>query len=381
MDLALIANVLLCFGALGINIALGGGDEDDQPENDQESDEQTSEHPDQPINVEEAIAADRDMLAWFLQGGDDGPDETAQQDAVILGSNVDSIPAGSTGQSNPLVDEDLDRTSDDSADPMTEHADPDDPFSDDEVEMRAGVPDAEYVSGIETGTPVSKGDGDAALDPNQSGTGWDASEIFHLTDFDPQDDRIEIHYSPRFDENTGLEIPPVLQIADAPDGQSALITLDGTVVGQIDGATDLDTSHVSLVPESEDDADPQPWAAADDETGTDLSDDEVAGMQAESDRDNETSDQTMRGVWPEDGLTDGSQIVEITDYSAETDRLELHYTPTFDDTGAEIPPMVTVESDEFWAVSTILLDGEPVAFLTGDANLRASDIALVRTDD
>ena len=163
------------------------------------------------------------------------------------------------------------------------------------------------------------------------------------------------------------------------------------MIGQIDGAAGLDTSHFILVPDSPHDADPLPKNAShDDAFAKDTGANHAGTTAMETDSPFDTHHQSANDAWSDNGETEdgppagnspeGDTIAEITGYSTETDVLELHFAPMFDSSGAEIPPVVTVETDAFRAVSTILLDGEPVAYLTGAVNLKASDIALVRTN-
>ena len=394
MDFAILANILLCFGALGVNIALTGGDEDGQTGTERNSAEETFDHHDEPVNVEQTIAADRDILAWFLKGGEDGPVAGTQADAANLGCDGESSQFGTASHPDPGPDDEDISNSDDRAHPMTEQASSDDPPDDaDEVEAHSGGPASGLADATQTRTRISTEpvEGGEANGSDQVSVGQDAAEFTHVSDYDQDNDQIEIHYAPRYDASTGSEIPPVLQINDASDGHSALVVLDGTVIGQIDGAAGLDTSHFILVPDSPHDADPLPKNASHDDAFAKATGANHAGATAmETDSPFDTHHQSADDAWSDNGETEdgppagnspeGDTIAEITGYSTETDVLELHFAPMFDSSGAEIPPVVTVETDAFRAVSTILLDGEPVAYLTGAVNLKASDIVLVRTN-
>lgn len=77
---------------------------------------------------------------------------------------------------------------------------------------------------------------------------------------------------------------------------------------------------------------------------------------------------------------DGNDLAQINDYLAQTDQIELHYTPHFDVTNTEIPPEVTTVLSDDTSFTTIYLDGEAVARVLGSRLVDAGEILLVRAE-
>lgn len=75
---------------------------------------------------------------------------------------------------------------------------------------------------------------------------------------------------------------------------------------------------------------------------------------------------------------DGTEVATIDDYAFASDQIELHYTPRFDSSGAEIPPNVTVAQAEDGSFSVIQLNGESVARVNGSHAVGVGEVVLVR---
>lgn len=375
MDFTTIANLLLFSGAIGATYMLDSGrtNSSDAPEGDAHSDDDAQARIDQGSETDDAVAADRDMLAWFLNGGGD---------TFASASGVQSAQAGAgDGEGSAGADDEI-------------------------LPVQAGE------AAVAEDQPGGEIAADAAADP------WADSDPFHITDFAGGDDSIEILYAPHFDAQTNLEIPPTLEVQDTADGASAIILLDGVAVAQVDGAAGLDASRVVLTADHDPGQEPAPSgtddASADDE-GDDVlhgsaDDDEILGGAGADGQDGgdaadplagfergAAGDGTMSGIdgadtlfgsEGDDTLVSGhdtfeidehwdseGEIARITDFVGGSDVLELHYTPTFDSTGIEIPPLVTLVP--MTGSTMIVVDAQPVALLDGNLDVRLSDIALI----
>ncbi len=75
---------------------------------------------------------------------------------------------------------------------------------------------------------------------------------------------------------------------------------------------------------------------------------------------------------------DVANFATVEDYQRGTDRIEVQYTPVFNASGVEVPPVLTVIMGPNNAYAVIQLDGEPLAHVTGATTLTAADIRLVR---
>lgn len=81
-----------------------------------------------------------------------------------------------------------------------------------------------------------------------------------------------------------------------------------------------------------------------------------------------------------DAAANGSAttFATVQDYDPATDRIEVHYTPVFDRTGAEVPPTVSVIMGPNNAYAVIQFNGDPLAHVTGATSLTLADLTLVR---
>ena len=75
---------------------------------------------------------------------------------------------------------------------------------------------------------------------------------------------------------------------------------------------------------------------------------------------------------------DASAITTVQDYDDTTDTIELHYTPEFDADGVEVPPVITILRGPSDAYGVITFNGEPLAHVTGAADLTLAQLVLVR---
>lgn len=76
--------------------------------------------------------------------------------------------------------------------------------------------------------------------------------------------------------------------------------------------------------------------------------------------------------------TDLADVSRITDYQA-GDRLEIHYTPTFNQNGTEDPVVLNLVANAGDTGQIITMNGRPIADVIGGQTLRLADLVLVRT--
>ncbi len=528
MELAVIANFLLFFGALGVNLVLDSrSTDDDSPAPEPLYNPNAYSRADTGTEGDDSLTADRDNLAFFLGGGDDDLTGSAGADYASLGTGDDSATMG-PGHDIAFGGEGDDTLAGGTgADTLLGGAGRDALSGLNDTAGGGGPDGQDQLFGGDGDDHLLLGRGDAAeggagtdrfqLDTRWPDTRWPDTRgsdtgFFRVTDYNDTEDRIEITYTPRFSAETSLEVPPTLAIETTADGASALIRLNGSIIGQIDGAAGLDASRIILAPDTETDpnylpadytgevtgtdaadsftgtTDPTAWflqggndsltgstgddyarlgdgddsaslgagddiihagtgsdsvaggdghdtvlagdgrdtifgGAGDDmlagEAGADLitgsagadslvggaGDDTLSGYTATGAADatlvsidgidtlsggigNDTliighGDQATGGAGADTfGLDhrwgEGSEVALITDYVRGTDVLHLLYTPVFNNSGIEIPPVVTIVMGPANAYAIIRIDGDPVAHLTGATTLQASDIILQR---
>jgi Ca2+-binding RTX toxin-like protein len=294
MDLSFLANMLLFLGALGASYAV------DQAttleETDPLYDENDYTRTDEGTGHSDALEADRDSLAWFLQGGDDrlagsagsdyanlgnGNDEAdmgAGADIALGGNGADTISGGNGGDrlfggedddslSGNLGDDTVfgeagnDILTGGSGADVLSGGEGDDILSGFDLDAGAaaglpGVDGNDQLLGGEGNDLLLMGHGDVAAggggnDIFQLDTRFDeATAAYRISDYSGTDDRIEILYVPRYSGDTSLEIPPEVRIEASPDGESALIRLNGTLIAQVDGAAGLTADDLVLTPDT-----------------------------------------------------------------------------------------------------------------------------------
>lgn len=201
MDNALLTNMLLFLGALGISFALDGGsrEEEDRPED--EADDSAARASESW--VEEDMAADRNTLAWFLQG-EDGVTPLAADEAALVQDEADTqdddhafFPAALSEGHTQAAD---DATSPDEDDPDTHTGAADDEEADPRGEVEAEVPE----------------DGYAEI------TGYTAG------------DHLELEYAPVTGAD-GQPLPPAFEVQHSEDGSTAALVLDNQTIAMVSG--------------------------------------------------------------------------------------------------------------------------------------------------
>lgn len=294
MDISFLANLFLFLGALGASYAM-----DHTPtreETDPLYDENDYARTDEGSSHADAETADRDSLAWFLYGGDDtltgsagadyanlgSGDDQADMGAgadIALGGKGDDTIAGGNGADSLYGGEDNDSLSGNLGDDTLRGEDGNDVLiggtgadillgggGDDTIsgfDLGAGatsglasIDGADQLLGGDGNDVLLMGHGDIAAggsgnDIFQFDTRWgESTAAYRITDFAGSDDQIEILYVPRYSGDTSLEVPPELAIETSPDGESALIRLNGTLIAQVDGAAGLTIDDIVLRPDT-----------------------------------------------------------------------------------------------------------------------------------
>jgi Ca2+-binding RTX toxin-like protein len=75
--------------------------------------------------------------------------------------------------------------------------------------------------------------------------------------------------------------------------------------------------------------------------------------------------------------SDGTTLAAITDFDRSLDDIHLHYTPQFNASNVEIPPVLTFTQSADHTMTTILLDGVAVATVKTNLVMTAADVILV----
>jgi Ca2+-binding RTX toxin-like protein len=76
---------------------------------------------------------------------------------------------------------------------------------------------------------------------------------------------------------------------------------------------------------------------------------------------------------------EATNFATIDDYDPATDTIEVQYDPVFDRNGVEIPLTVSVIMGPNNAYAVVLVNGDPLAHVTGATTLTTADLRLVRT--
>lgn len=261
MDYAILANLLLFLGALGASFAIdqSGGEEQEDDTEAADTAGHTLALPHDPSldTGEDSLAADRDTLAWFLNG-DDAPLAItgAEGAASFSGTAGDDLMAGGAGD---------DSLSGDGGDDTLSGGD------------AGGVAPGDGADSLDGGA----GDDLLILGADDSGTGGEGADLFALdhrgphdpaddpedapdgaliTDYDPTDDRLAVLYSPELDPETSAELVPEVSVTLNADGTGTLILLDGKVLAEVAGVTDLTADDIALVPDPDSSATLDPAA-------------------------------------------------------------------------------------------------------------------------
>lgn len=298
MDAAILANLFLFLGALGVNIGLAGSDSgnDPAPENDDplyRAGNYSQTH--QGGAGRDDVTAEGDNQAWFLHGGDDDLTASSANDYANLGAGNDQAAmgagndiglgsagndtlAGGVGADSLFGGADNDQLQGDLGDDGLAGGDGDDALwggtgndilngglGDDTLSGfapgQAGAAGmlngegADQLLGGEGNDTLILGHGDAA----SGGAGndlfsldmrWnDGTGITHIVDYDSAQDALQLHYTPRYSADSSLEVPPALTLTTTADG-STEIRLNDAIVAQLDGVTGISLDDISLVPDT-----------------------------------------------------------------------------------------------------------------------------------
>ena len=316
MDFALITNLLLFLGAMGVTFALdGGGRSSDDEDEDRDAGEAASHrssfllHDDDPQTGEDSLAADRDNLAWFLNSGEVDFEALPSNDFAML-------PPPAAAEQVQEVD-----ATEENTEPVEDPAPPPEETLDPAAEDLAAYPATDPAAPL--AEPVA-----------------------------PATTSIELAYLPAIDPETGAALVPELEVTPDETGGGSVVWLDGVEVARFDDLPDLSPDQISLLPET---------AAPDDEStaDTDLATEDTK----DPDDDHEDPDETPVLI---DAFTPGA------------DQIEIAYNPAVDAEGRPLPPEVTVEhsDDPEEQAALVLLDGQVVARVLGNgaAQLRPADI-------
>lgn len=317
MDFALITNLLLFLGAMGVTFALdGGGRSSDDEDEDRDAGEAASHrssfllHDDDPQTGEDSLAADRDNLAWFLNSGE-------VDFEALPSNNFAMLPPPAAAEQAQQVD-----ATEENTEPVEDPAPPPEETLDPAAEDLAADPATEPAAPL--AEPVA-----------------------------PATTSIELAYLPAIDPETGAALVPELEVTPDETGGGSVVWLDGVEVARFDDLPDLSPDQISLLPET---ATPDDESAAD----PDLAPEDT------KDPDNDDTDETP---------------VLIEAFTPGTDQIEIAYNPAMDAEGRPLPPEVTVEhsDDPEEQAALVLLDGQVVARVLGSgaAQLRPADIVTL----
>lgn len=298
MDAAILANLFMFLGALGINLGLSGSDSGDDPAPEDEdplyhAGNYSQTH--QGGDGNDDISAEGDNQAWFLHGGDDDLTASSTNDYANLGAGNDvavmgagndiglggagnDTLAGGVGADSLFGGTGNDQMQGDLGDDGLAGGDGDDALwggaGNDILNGGLGndtlsgfAPGQAGAAGMQNGEGTDQllgGEGNDTLilghgDAASGGAGedlfsldmrWnDGTGIAHIVDYDPAQDALQLHYIPRYSADSSLEVPPALTLTTSADG-STEIRLNGAVVAQLDGVTGISLDDITLVPDT-----------------------------------------------------------------------------------------------------------------------------------
>ena len=295
MDVSILANLFLFLGALGVNLALDSSSAD-STESDPLYDEADYSSSHDGTRGDDDVTTMGESEAWFLAGGndqltgssgndyvnagtgDDAAELGAGSDIALGGAGNDSL-AGGSGSDRLLGGTDDDslwgNAGDDSLageagdDWLTGGSGNDTLFGgagDDTLsgfaEGAAGAAGMTAPEGLDQmlggdgNDTILMGHGDGAI----GGAGndsfvldhrWsDSTGQFRIVDFNRSEDQLQLEYIPRYSSETNTEIPPELRIELSADGESSLIRMNGSIIAQLEGVTDLTLADIRLAPDT-----------------------------------------------------------------------------------------------------------------------------------
>ena len=302
MDFGVIANLLLFLGAFGIILFTQLDNEDeDTSDSDPLYDANDYDETRNGTNGDDVETADKDNLAWFLKNGDDDLTGSSTADYANLGDGDDQADMGSGNDialgeaGNDAIDGAVGNdalyggTGEDTlsgasgndglsggedGDILTGGLGVDGVYGGDGNDVLSGY--VEGASGVagqtgpEGADTLAGGNGDDTLllgrgDTGTGGSGadlvqldnrWrDTGGVFTVTDFNSDEDQLQLLYHPAYSVDTGAEIPPDITLQPTSDGTGTLVLLNGTVVAELQGVTDLTAEDITLVSDTETDPD------------------------------------------------------------------------------------------------------------------------------
>lgn len=323
MEPAILANIFLFLGALGLNVGIGGSDDtsDDNANDDPQYNPQNYAHTHDGTEGNDTVTSDADNQAWFLHGGDDDLTASSTNDYANLGDGDDHAEMGSGndialgGAGNDSLEGGVgadslfggaghDHVQGNLGDDGLAGGDGNDEVwgglgadilsggaGDDTLSgFVTGAAGAGGMTGAEGSDQLVGGDGNDLLllghgDIAQGGAGndtfdldtrWsDGTAITHITDFNAAQDALHITYTPHYSSDSSVEVPPVMTLTHTPDG-STEIRMDGAIVAQLDGVDDFNLNDIVLVPDAATDPQFVSGHYTDDVQGT-AGDDSLAG--------------------------------------------------------------------------------------------------------
>lgn len=312
MELAILANFLLFLGSFAVKVsALDSAPANEDPLYD-EADYQNVQN---GSGGDDLVSADHDNSAFFLGDGNDDLTASAGKDYTQLGSGDDQADMGAgddialggagsdrlfgeTGNDTLLGGLDNDSLSGGlGSDSLSGGDGADDIWGGTGADTLLGDLGNDTLSGFDpikggaNGLTASDGvdflfggEGDDHLllgrgDFAVGGAGNDVFKMdmrwsdgagqFVIDDFQRGLDRLELTYTPTYDDVTGAEIAPNLSVALAPSGESSLILINGAAVATVNGVKDLALSDLQLVPAVINDSSYDPSLYATQNFGTD----------------------------------------------------------------------------------------------------------------
>lgn len=310
MDIAILANLFLFLGALGLNLGLGGSDSNADDGSDSLYNPDDYAGSNDGTAGADVVSDAPDNQAWFLYGGDDsltasagddyadlgdGNDQAimGEGDDIAVGGNGEDTIAGGAGNDEIFGDAGNDSLSGNAGDDAVAGGSGDDRlWGMDGADSLAGSEGNDELNGgfgadllyggagndtlsgfdhdasgeasmtaIDGVDSLSGGSGDDSLilghgDIGVGGDGndtftldlrWaDGTEVAQIQDYSAANDSIEVHYTPRFD-GSGAEIPPAIIVARAADNSYSMIQFNGENIARINGTETVDAADITLI--------------------------------------------------------------------------------------------------------------------------------------
>ncbi|MDZ4392093.1 calcium-binding protein [Cypionkella sp.] len=317
MEPAILANIFLFLGALGLNLGVGSSDDESDGGRSNEDplyDRQNYADRHDGTDGNDTVSAESDNQAWFLHDGDDdltgssaddyanlgeGDDAAemgAGNDIALGGAGNDSL-AGGVGADSLFGGAGNDQLEGNLGDDGLAGGDGNDQLwggtgndilngglGDDTLSgFMPGAAGAGGMNGVEGRDQLVGGDGNDLLligrgDIAQGGAGndmfnldtrWnDGTALTHILDYNAAQDQILISYTPQYSADSSVEVAPVMTLTHTTDG-STEIRMNGAIVAQLDGVDDFDLNDIVLVPDAATDTQYVPGNYTEEQQGTD----------------------------------------------------------------------------------------------------------------